>query len=211
MPIVVACDCGKQFRARDEDAGKRGRCPGCGQPVLIPSGDATAGRAAHPMASKRKWAGSDKPTPGLSIGLSTGAWVMIGFAVLVPAFVIFLKLGPIKARDDWNRISDQASTDITDVMLRVLQAEAGPRPAHQPNVRSVAFMEIGISMSVPDIVGFTGMTTAGSFKGLYHTHTGEVEADYEGAKVTGRVKNHVVQAELNGKTVKLPPRLPRDD
>lgn len=35
MP-VVACPCGKKFRAIDALAGKQVNCPGCGQPLLIP-------------------------------------------------------------------------------------------------------------------------------------------------------------------------------
>src|SRR5258708_3635722 len=37
MPIVVACQCGKRFKAGDQFAGKRTRCPGCGQPLTIPA------------------------------------------------------------------------------------------------------------------------------------------------------------------------------
>lgn len=36
MPITVHCDCGHQFRVRDEYAGKKAQCPGCGDPVMIP-------------------------------------------------------------------------------------------------------------------------------------------------------------------------------
>lgn len=35
MP-VVACSCGKKFRASDALAGKQVNCPGCGRPLLIP-------------------------------------------------------------------------------------------------------------------------------------------------------------------------------
>ena len=35
MP-VVACSCGKRFRAIDALAGKQVNCPGCGRPLLIP-------------------------------------------------------------------------------------------------------------------------------------------------------------------------------
>ncbi len=39
MPITVACDCGHQFRVRDEYAGKKAQCPACGDPVAIPLAD----------------------------------------------------------------------------------------------------------------------------------------------------------------------------
>jgi hypothetical protein len=35
MAIPVACECGKKFRAKDEHAGKRTRCPGCGTELRI--------------------------------------------------------------------------------------------------------------------------------------------------------------------------------
>lgn len=40
MPITLGCpSCGKRFRARDESAGKRVKCPYCASPVPVPLGD----------------------------------------------------------------------------------------------------------------------------------------------------------------------------
>ena len=36
MPITVACSCGRVVKARDEHAGMRVRCLGCGAGVLVP-------------------------------------------------------------------------------------------------------------------------------------------------------------------------------
>lgn len=36
MPINLACPCGKQLTAKDEFAGKRTKCPGCGTLLDIP-------------------------------------------------------------------------------------------------------------------------------------------------------------------------------
>jgi hypothetical protein len=36
MPIPVSCQCGQTFRAKDDLAGKRVKCPKCGQPLQIP-------------------------------------------------------------------------------------------------------------------------------------------------------------------------------
>src|SRR5579871_257925 len=36
MMIQVTCSCGKELRARAEHAGKRAKCPRCGQVLLIP-------------------------------------------------------------------------------------------------------------------------------------------------------------------------------
>ncbi len=36
MPIVVACQCGQRFQARDELAGRQAKCPKCGSILTIP-------------------------------------------------------------------------------------------------------------------------------------------------------------------------------
>jgi hypothetical protein len=36
MPIPVGCQCGKRFQAKDELAGKKVKCPGCGNVLTIP-------------------------------------------------------------------------------------------------------------------------------------------------------------------------------
>jgi hypothetical protein len=36
MPIPVGCQCGKKFQAKDELAGKKVKCPGCGNVLTIP-------------------------------------------------------------------------------------------------------------------------------------------------------------------------------
>jgi len=36
VPILVSCSCGKKLRVKDESAGKRVRCPGCGGVVFVP-------------------------------------------------------------------------------------------------------------------------------------------------------------------------------
>src|SRR5579871_1628097 len=36
MTIPFACSCGKSFQAKDEFAGKRTKCPACGQVLVIP-------------------------------------------------------------------------------------------------------------------------------------------------------------------------------
>ena len=45
MPFTITCDCGKKLTAPDGAAGKRAKCPICGNPVQIPK------RAASPAAS----------------------------------------------------------------------------------------------------------------------------------------------------------------
>lgn len=47
MPITLGCpSCGKRFRARDESAGKRVKCPFCQAPVQVPTADQAAAAGA---------------------------------------------------------------------------------------------------------------------------------------------------------------------
>jgi prepilin-type processing-associated H-X9-DG protein len=39
VPILVTCECGKQFQTRDENVGRRAQCPECGRELIIPKGD----------------------------------------------------------------------------------------------------------------------------------------------------------------------------
>ncbi|MEZ6190909.1 MAG: zinc ribbon domain-containing protein [Phycisphaerales bacterium] len=40
MAIEFSCQCGKQIKVSEKFAGRRAKCPGCGEPVVIPSLDA---------------------------------------------------------------------------------------------------------------------------------------------------------------------------
>ncbi|KPJ57728.1 MAG: hypothetical protein AMS16_00925 [Planctomycetes bacterium DG_58] len=42
MPIVVTCECGKVLKVPEEHAGKRGKCPGCGKVITIPTAESQA-------------------------------------------------------------------------------------------------------------------------------------------------------------------------
>jgi len=68
MPITVACACGKKFKTKDENAGKKGRCPECGAALTIPGGSAPAvarpaAAAARPAASSARPAPAKAPAP----------------------------------------------------------------------------------------------------------------------------------------------------
>lgn len=45
MAIIVSCSCGKRFKAKDELAGKKVRCPGCKNPVTV-EGKATKSKSS---------------------------------------------------------------------------------------------------------------------------------------------------------------------
>jgi hypothetical protein len=52
MPIKVACQCGQQFAAKDELAGKRVKCPKCAAVLTIPQASAAAGGPRAPAARR---------------------------------------------------------------------------------------------------------------------------------------------------------------
>jgi hypothetical protein len=62
MPIPFRCACGRTLRARDELAGRRVKCPTCGETVGVPTAESAAaeGDAAQPPA-KDPWAGEASP------------------------------------------------------------------------------------------------------------------------------------------------------
>src|SRR6516162_6822273 len=48
MPVPVSCSCGKQFKVADEYAGRRIKCPGCGNALAVTTGPAAPRAAATP-------------------------------------------------------------------------------------------------------------------------------------------------------------------
>jgi DNA-directed RNA polymerase subunit RPC12/RpoP len=51
MPIIFTCACGRQIRARDEDAGKTANCPACSASIVVPGVPAIAVTTAGPSSS----------------------------------------------------------------------------------------------------------------------------------------------------------------
>lgn len=59
MSILVKCQCGKKFKAKDHMAGRKVRCPGCREPLRIPDGGSEKG--ASPTTPKPAKANSSPP------------------------------------------------------------------------------------------------------------------------------------------------------
>src|SRR5437588_6084651 len=62
MSIVVSCQCGRRFKAKDQWAGRRAKCPGCGGPLIIPTPPA----AVPPDELFRQPAVVDEETYGIA-------------------------------------------------------------------------------------------------------------------------------------------------
>ena len=212
MAISVSCACGKQFRTKDENAGKRGRCPGCGQPVQIP------GAVGFNMPASKRSTAVNPAAGGGSFHVSGNIIGMAVALLLILAFVLVIKFGPLAARDQWAKISEQGKYDILDVATFAIRAEhshhgyfgtAGHAP---PGAKEVLFIESGVMMSVPQTVPFRLTSSEGIFDGQYQTRTGEITMDLEISgskiKVTGRVKNQKPEVEINGKPATILPGSP---
>jgi DNA-directed RNA polymerase subunit RPC12/RpoP len=87
MPIHFRCQaCGKTLRVRDDQAGRRGKCPGCGSVITVPPKDTPEpGRVAGVGADRQAENGSpQKEQPTVSEWLpATGLIaVIVGLAIL---------------------------------------------------------------------------------------------------------------------------------
>ena len=79
MSIIVRCACGKQFRARDEFAGKAARCPACGATLQI-------GQPA-PRRTSLAYDGPPTVSQAPRAGRGTGAQRPAGRSSSPPAWV----------------------------------------------------------------------------------------------------------------------------
>lgn len=93
MAIIVACPCGKQYRVKDEAAGKRFRCQSCGNLVAIPGPAPAAPPAVPPRRATspaRASAGKEAVAPKSSrwlvpVGGGVGVLLLavaVGFVIL---------------------------------------------------------------------------------------------------------------------------------
>ena len=52
MAIKIVCDCGRELKLKDEFAGKKGKCPGCGAVIQVPTPEETEAQAAAEAAAR---------------------------------------------------------------------------------------------------------------------------------------------------------------
>ena len=127
MAINLSCECGKKLAVKDEMAGKKVKCPGCGSVLSVPSGQDEA--VAEELSGH---GGEEAPRPRSSAGAKKSnktMWFIAGGGVLllsccclglvgVGAVVFFgMARGPEKTIiGRWNMDLDKAknSTDKRD-------------------------------------------------------------------------------------------------
>jgi hypothetical protein len=76
MAINLSCDCGKKLAVKDEMAGKKVKCPGCGSVLTVPAATGDAEEASEPAVART----SDTSTPKKS---SKTLWIVGGVGVLL--------------------------------------------------------------------------------------------------------------------------------
>jgi hypothetical protein len=295
MSILIACNCGKRFKAADQFAGKRTKCPGCGQTLTIPgavagataaaaapaaaaakpratatanaavarpkaavrpappppppvdpaddlssldaaaaaevfqpaaraeteaattvkkkksSSFAAAAAVAPPLSKRNRKAGPEKAA---SFSMSPGMIVLIVLAILIPSVITWVKLGPMKAHEEWVKISDIAESNIQGQIQRALLAERvkmGMDPndiKYMPKVTNFQFdgSQDIFMIRMPEGVPFQGRTTEGDFHGTFHpkTYKFEVDVDMEGTKhaLDGSASETDTSLNMDGQPVK---------
>ncbi len=80
MAILVVCDdCGDEFRAKDEHAGRKVSCPSCGTAIRIPDPDSSPRRGGSraPARRSRSSGSSSSAMPTWALGVMGGGGVVI--------------------------------------------------------------------------------------------------------------------------------------
>lgn len=205
MAITVRCDCGKKTVVSDALAGKRMRCPGCGNEVaVVPAGQ----RGAKGGGQVKKAGPAFELSGGQKIGIA-----VVGGLIVIGCIFYF---GPMRVSNQWSAMQVKATQDVQDLVidsLRQHMKEEDPDPADhrfQPTVEEhdVTFLSPMLAFSLPDEVGFIGKSNQGTFGGNYNIRTGQVDAtvSYGGYTVAGMVDvkkakgtYHLVGRMLNGR------------
>ena len=71
VAISIRCECGHVFETRDENAGRRGRCPACQRVLLVPKGGVTADEFYEPLEELGPQQTSGKAIASLILGLAS--------------------------------------------------------------------------------------------------------------------------------------------
>jgi hypothetical protein len=223
MPISITCTgCQSVLKVRDELLGKRIKCPKCGASF-------TASQAAATVRNKES-----NQKAGHGIHLSPGVIMFLCALIFIPGTLLFWKLGPGKVRQQWAELEPKAEENVKDVVDRGLQAYLSQhgrfdpsKPHLTPQAHDVVFIISPMPFSMPEKVGFAGITTEGAMTGRYFPATGQIEADVEiggqgfpGAvnrhgdktiSVAGQIKDGNVTATVDGAPAEIKWPAKRDD
>jgi hypothetical protein len=239
MSIEVSCECGKRFSVGDQYAGKRGRCKACGAFVTVPAATEppaythdladeaipvanvaapaeeanTRGPAlpAYPSFNRRGRAAADK-TSRVSVHVNPVIVVLILLAIVIPLGIFLVEQGPVKARDQLEKIEPTAEGNITSQITRAIQHEyAGfsfgdeDRGISRHKALNVVFEDPVIMLHLPESLQIQGRTTEGNYKGQLHPQTMRFEADVpimgQMHKVEGSISDEDQSLNFDGKKI----------
>jgi len=239
MSIEVSCECGKRFSVGDQYAGKRGRCKACGGVVTVPAvGEPPAytheladdpvpeakvaaltepanarGPAlpAYPSFNRRNRAAADK-TARVSVHVNPIVVVLVFLAIAIPGGIYLVEQGPVKARNQLEKIEPTAEGNITSQITRAIQHEYagfafGDEDAgiSRHKALNVVFEDPVIMLHLPESLQIQGRTTEGNYKGQFHPQTMRFEADIpitgQIHKVEGSVTDEDQSLNLDGKKI----------
>ena len=174
MAISVVCDtCGKRLNVKDELVGKKLKCPACKNPFTAsPSGAIRVKKMEKGKSAK--------------VSISWGFIAMIAGGVAVLGLILLIVFGPVRAKNQWDPMSEKAQSDINDVVERGLQVAMERKGEWTPGAKGQAPVVHEVQMlwdmfviGLPQEIKFRGTTTEGAYTGTYNTKTLEVNAEVE--------------------------------
>jgi hypothetical protein len=225
MSIEVFCECGKRFTVGDQYAGKRGRCKACGKTVTVPAVQTptyphdladdpipeakvavktetanTRGPAlpAYPSFHRPNRGATDKAATA-KIHVNPKIVLLAILAIGIPTGIFLVEQGPVKARNELEKIEPTAEGNITSQLTRAIQhVYAGfvfggdDNGISRHKALNVVFEDPVIMTHLPESLQIQGRTTEGNYKGQFHPQTMRFEAN---VPIMGRI--HQVEGSLS--------------
>jgi prepilin-type processing-associated H-X9-DG protein len=112
MPIFVRCECGHEFQTKDENAGRRARCPNCQRELVIPQGKPLADEEFAEYRGSGEPKTSGKAIASLILGLCSFVFCCITGA---PAIILGI-LGLTDINNPRKRVTGSGMA-ITGIVL----------------------------------------------------------------------------------------------
>ena len=214
MSIHAKCECGNKMMLADVMGGRTIRCSKCGGDVFVPAA------TSAPVSAKKKDA-----TPSFEISSSYIITAVVIAVVLMISLGIYF--GPWAVSKKWavmEPIANNQVTDVVDFAIKAYESSNGMYDAtashNVPHADGPAiFVPPHGAFSLPPLMIFNGTTNQGGYIGTYNTTNGEIVADIGtggsalagiivrpstgNIHITGREKDGIVQAEINGKPLTI--------
>jgi hypothetical protein len=202
MPIPIQCTCGFKGNARDDAAGKSLKCPTCGSIISIPL---PAGAARTPGAYTNYPTSKRPPAQGKAakFEMSPGIKILLALAIIIPAIIIWAKMGPMAAMSKLDALYDPLDSAIRDTVNHSLQERHRQlgykmdKPRDIPQVRNVVIDKPVMPFRMPDHIDFQGTSSEGKYWGTYTVANGKIKARVEDS-FNGEL--HVESTTANGNT-----------